>query len=62
MAGRRWFSSYDAWSPDLATGLDRDLIAWAQQTGFRVECENHGSGGEGILTDWPRHDIYVLVA
>lgn len=53
---------YEAWSPDLATSLERELIAWAQQTGFQVECGNRAPGGEGILTDRSTHYIYVLVA
>lgn len=52
---------YEAWSASIAAEAERELIAWAQQTGFRIEGDNRAPGGEGILHDRSRHYIYVLV-
>lgn len=58
---RKMVVLYEAFSAGIAADIERELIAWAQQTGFRVEGENRAPGGEGILSDRSRHHIYVLV-
>jgi uncharacterized cupin superfamily protein len=52
---------YEAFSPQIAKGLERDLIDYARRCNFQVDIENVNPGGEGIQPHRETHCLYVLV-
>ncbi len=52
---------YEAFRPDIAIDLERDLIDYARRCRFQIPPENINPGGEGIGTNQQTHFVYVLV-
>ena len=53
---------YEAFTPEIAADLERDLIDYAHRCGFRVPVENVNPGGEGISAERRSNYLYILVA
>jgi hypothetical protein len=53
---------YEAYRPDIAVDLERDLIDYARRCNFIIPIENITPGGEGIDNAQGYHYLYVLVA
>lgn len=52
---------YEAFRPDIARELERDLIDYANGCNFRIEVENITPGGEGLKNESRKNYLYVLV-
>jgi hypothetical protein len=52
---------YEAYRPDIAIDLERDLIDYAHRCNFLMPPDNINPGGEGIGNEQRYHYLYVLV-
>jgi len=52
---------YEAFRPDIARDLERDLIDYAHRCAFRIAVENINPGGEGLTEELRNNYLYVLV-
>ncbi|WNG44240.1 hypothetical protein F0U60_09060 [Archangium minus] len=51
---------YEAFSPEIALGMERELIAYARQTNFLTLVENINPGGEGLSHARRSNYLYLL--
>lgn len=58
---RKMILLYEAYRPDIAIDMERELIVHAHQCGFIVSIENINPGGEGISSNNRVNYLYVLV-
>lgn len=58
---RKMVLLYDAYTPEIAYELERDLIDYAGRCGFLLPIENINPGGEGIGSARRSNYLYVLV-
>ncbi|WP_147451348.1 hypothetical protein [Corallococcus llansteffanensis] len=52
---------YEAFRPDIAVDLERDLIDYARRCNFLMPPENISSGGEGIGNIQQSYFVYLIV-
>lgn len=52
---------YEAFRPDIARDIEKDLIDYAHRCDFRITVENVNPGGEGLTEQQRSNYLYVLV-
>jgi hypothetical protein len=58
---RKMVLLYEAYRPDIAISMERELISYARGCGFIIDIENVNPGGEGLSCEQKSNYLYVLV-
>lgn len=57
---RKMVLLYEAFSPEIARGMERELIAHLHAANFRTRVGNANAGGEGLSDEQRSNFLYLL--